>query len=542
MKKAKKYFVSARHRSGKYANKGFVKAQQFINIAVMRGKHFSYSFHCTASTEEELWKPVAEILDSMSEVSAMDNSSKIEGDTVISFNGEEACISASVENGKVQYKCKYNNIGLKKSHYKMAKFRRVDENGSHRFYDLVPNNMGPMTLDIGVRFGNIGAETEGKTLGKPLPSCMYWIKYMQKLSEGYTDESDSFDDIEDDLNLLFGDSKIISDENDDAVDLYQKLVGFAEETLADFNINWLSNKAPYTKKQVDNCWKLWDQFSDIINTAADAEDLVRLANETICSLIKIAAPEFKKGVTVKSFLIKKVKSLKVAKEKAIDSLNDWENRIMAMQAVMAKPKTSGGKKLEVKSPFGNVDIRKATPFEFDHFKDLIATQQPHLTQMLKAVWIVTPYDRKKTYEEALTESENKTEREVFHGSVNSNMVSLLTSGGPTIRVNAANGRMFGNGSYWSDDFDKSLGYTSMRGSRWAGGSEGIAYMLVGKIHYGNPYMVYNYTDGSTCEQATKDGGFDCCHAVAGAGGLLRDEIITYDEEHSYVEAILEVSD
>ena len=63
-------------------------------------------------------------------------------------------------------------------------------------------------------------------------------------------------------------------------------------------------------------------------------------------------------------------------------------------------------------------------------------------------------------------------------------------------------------------------------------------MIVGRVHYGNPYFpvsgVYD------AEKEVKEGGYDCCHALPAASGFRKDEIITYDEDHSCVEAILKL--
>ena len=64
-------------------------------------------------------------------------------------------------------------------------------------------------------------------------------------------------------------------------------------------------------------------------------------------------------------------------------------------------------------------------------------------------------------------------------------------------------------------------------------------MLVGQVHTGKKYFT-SFTGND--EQETKDGGYDCCYALADNTSLYRDEIITYDEEHSYVKAILRIAE
>lgn len=548
MKKTKRvlkalHWCNYRHHVGKYANKGMGSAIRNNNIVFLDSEEgFHTAFYKKCSTEESLWKKVGSVL---AENADTESTPSLEGKIIVAYNNAKAVIKATMEGERINFKLLDNEIKLEPTLYSPKYLRRVElETNSHSFYNMVPYNMGPYTFGIGIRWGKIGAEEEEQSTHTPMPSELFWLKYYQKLKEGYTDETEALHSedeiIEDDFE---------SDEDDTATQLYQKLIGFAKDAISDFDIEWVSSKPPYTYKQVQKCWNLWSEFGEVISKfkaikgepeADSAARLICEANAVVVKLIKIASPSFKRGVTVNSFTAKKAKKISQAIENIKKVSDEWEERIMAMDAVASKPKTVKGEKLEKMSPFGNVEVKEASDADFKHFQDLIASQQPKMTGMLKKVYLLDPKDRREKFETALADADDKTVKEVFHGSVNSNMVSLISSGGPTIHVSAANGRMFGNGSYWSSDFDKSLGYTSYRGSRWSHGDSATAYMLVGVIHYGKPYMIQNYSSGSTAEEETLKGGYDCCHALAGVGNLMRDEIITYDETHSYIEAILEI--
>ena len=107
------------------------------------------------------------------------------------------------ENGKLQFKLKNSNLYLMKSFYhakllRMVENEAVDEDGSkkkvniHKFFDLLPNNMLDLSIDIGARFGKIGESgmniiDDGDFWRTPKPSQLFWLIYYQKLAEGYDD-------------------------------------------------------------------------------------------------------------------------------------------------------------------------------------------------------------------------------------------------------------------------------------------------------------------------------------------------------------------
>lgn len=498
--------------------------------------------------EESLWKPVGEIIgqtefEDLPMLVSVITEDNAQADILITEPDDQP--------GKKVFQLKENNIKLKKSRYSIVMLRHVDpETNRHSFYDFVPNNMGPFTIDIGARFGKIGEKAlnlieDGEVLRRPFPPVLFWTRVYAKLAEGYTDETEYLLDADDDpVEQLFKTEVPESDESEDAIKLYEELMEGAKDALAEFNVDFLSSKSPYSKVQINGCKKVLAELSHVpdmdvaaLSDADGAKAIIDAANDEIQHLIKIANPTFSKGVTVKSFLLGYEKSVEYAKKAVYDAVDDWEARINAMEAVSTTSKPSG----KAVSPFGNVDVRRATEDEFKHYQDLIRKEAPNEVDQLLEVYMLNPHDRRKQYEEALEKATNKTERELFHGSATANMISLISSGGPTINVRMACGRAYGDGSYWASCFIKSRNYTDYYGSRWAHGTSGVAYMLVGRVHYGNPYFPSS-VNGNQAKRDVEAGGYDICHARTANSGFMWDEYITYDEAHSYVCAILKFGD
>lgn len=116
--------------------------------------------------------------------------------------------------------------------------------------------------------------------------------------------------------------------------------------------------------------------------------------------------------------------------------------------------------------------------------------------------------------------------------------------GLVLRPNAiTTGKMFGQGIYFAPSADKSFGYTSYSGSRWAGGNSNIAYMSLFDVAYGNPYNVYSH-DGyyggfDYNELQRKQQGATCLHAHAGRM-LRKDEIVVYREDQITIKYLVEL--
>jgi hypothetical protein len=100
---------------------------------------------------------------------------------------------------------------------------------------------------------------------------------------------------------------------------------------------------------------------------------------------------------------------------------------------------------------------------------------------------------------------------LFHGTRSVNVKGILEKSLllPKQLVGVAiNGAMFGPGLYWADDWKKSAGYTSLRGSIWSGGSGAVAgrsaFMFAADVTVGEPHVAsgpYGYTappNGTHC--------------------------------------------
>lgn len=119
-----------------------------------------------------------------------------------------------------------------------------------------------------------------------------------------------------------------------------------------------------------------------------------------------------------------------------------------------------------------------------------------------------------------------TKKLFWHGSRTENWWSILRTGLVLRPTNSViNGKMFGYGLYFAPRARKSVGYTSLRGSYWAGGHSNYGFMALYEVVYGKPYDVSDNAGLSDMnyEKLQKRGpGCSCLHAHAGS--VLRPDL------------------
>jgi len=124
-------------------------------------------------------------------------------------------------------------------------------------------------------------------------------------------------------------------------------------------------------------------------------------------------------------------------------------------------------------------------------------------------------------------------KEVWHGSGQSNILSILKSGlfcSPPSTAAIA-GKMFGNGIYGSETASKSLGYTM---GRWGQGKGDSGWLFICDFAMGNPHYPRHSLSNIPA-------GYDSCWALPKNTSLLNDELIVYDEKRVKIKYLLEVN-
>ena len=432
-----------------------------------------------------------------------------------------------------------NSIYLDKTLYDVRKFRKIDAGtGSHLFYDIIPNNMGMMTMDVGVRYGNTGGTNagadlvEGAYVGKAFPSYLYWSKIYQLDKKGYEDYTDRVYDAEEEiaaLEKLFGEDKDPEgDESETVLRVARYLGEAAKDAISSrINVDWLSNKPPFNRRQVASAKKAYNLF----RTVTTAEQ----ANEVIKNLILITDVSFKEGRSkkrLKDFLILPCSDKEEERRRIDEKISEWETVIMAMEA-MLPPATGKGEDKKVLSPFGNTEMEMASAEENTRIRDKFRVGRDFHTKLVK----VTAHSFNRRYEEYVAEKGISAEEEFIHGSRTPNWSSIIKNGLLLNPDAPITGKAYGYGIYTARDFEKSRGYTDYCGSKWAGGTGDAGIIGVYRCAYGKPLYPDAGRNGDYADQVRK-AGCNCLDVLVRYSGYRMDEIVFYEEEALTLEYLL----
>ncbi|MGP1595238.1 MAG: hypothetical protein ACTTH8_08350 [Treponema sp.] len=134
---------------------------------------------------------------------------------------------------------------------------------------------------------------------------------------------------------------------------------------------------------------------------------------------------------------------------------------------------------------------------------------------------------------------------LYHGTRNCNWMAVLQQG-LKIRPKGVQttGSMFGDAIYFANKARKSIGYTSLRGSYWAGGSESVGYLAVFEVNTGKEWNLLSNQRHknwmmSIDQKRVNQEGFDTVFAKGGAD-LLNDEYVIYDESRCTIRYLIEI--
>jgi len=167
---------------------------------------------------------------------------------------------------------------------------------------------------------------------------------------------------------------------------------------------------------------------------------------------------------------------------------------------------------------------------------------PNVNQ-IKRVFKVVNNKTQKIFDKHMDKVEVKKKRLYWHGSRNENWFNILQTG-LLIRPSGAvhTGSMFGDGIYFADKAQKSIGYTSLRGSYWAHGGDNKAFLALFDVHLGKQKEILHHD--SSCYKLSKkvldNEGFDSVFAKGGAD-LRNNEYIVYNSAQCTVSHLIEIA-
>lgn len=389
---------------------------------------------------------------------------------------------------------------------------KVEANANNnKYYKMIPDSTGN---SFTAQYGRIGAGCQTASY-----SMSAWHKkYNEKINKGYVDQTHLVAEV-----ASKSESQYLDIENAVIAQIVSRLQAMARKTVEE---NYTISSAKVTKAMINEA-----QLS--LNSLMSATSQTRF-NEILVELFKIIP---RKMAKVMDCLARSTSDFGRIIEREQDLLDVMRGQVV--ENVITANENSCMRNQTVLQAMG-LAFEEVGKKEIDLIKKHLGSSSYKFHQ----AWKVINLNTQDKFDKFIKNNNINDCKLFWHGSRNENFWSIINTG-LMLRPNAViTGKMFGHGIYFSNDADKSLGYTSLSGSRWAGGNSNSAFMALFDVAYGKPYDVYSfdskYYDLNYNNLQRMCKGADCLHAHGGTGMLRKDEIVVYKEEQMTIKYLVEL--
>lgn len=393
---------------------------------------------------------------------------------------------------------------------KFAKLVMVTENNNNKFYTMTYNGGS----DFDVEYGRV--ESTSTKLKYPIGD---WSSiYNSKIKKGYKDVSHT-------VSVKVDDKKSASPTQ------YAKI---AERLVDDF----MSTMKRYTDGLVAKTYSV--QAKDVTQAQVDeAQDYI----DDLLALSKAKKLDEKKVnqllldlYTVIPRYMSKVQYNLLPHITLGSSLQQEQDNLDAMSSQVALLDTKSKKDKKVQKQVQTLlDTIGISMKETKSNKDLeyLTKQIGNTGRKITGIFEVNKPEEDKEFTAWLAKQKDKTTKFLIHGTRCTSVIPILEQG---LKIRPSgnfqfSGKAYGDGNYYSEVVQKSLGYT---------GYDNDKVLLVYEVHTGNPFVYDGWYRGNSftlnyAELSKR--GYDSTHVKAG-NGLLNSEIIAYKEQQDRIRYII----
>jgi poly [ADP-ribose] polymerase len=410
---------------------------------------------------------------------------------------------------------------------------------SNKFYNMYEQNDGTFLA----RWGRI----EGRIDSKSYP--------MSKWDSTIKDKTKRKVDPYTDVTHLFAESAEPSNDNQDAnrvdsikdVKVQQVIAKLQSYATNSVQQNYTISSKAVTQQMVDEAQAIVDNISNQIaqfnTSSSDSLTKLKALNALLLKLYHVIPRRMK---DVRNHLVAEDTSTNTNVAEFFAKIIEDEQAtldVMAGQVLMNEKDAEAvvdqqPKQQSILDLLG-LTMRAANDDEIANIKRLLG---PNASQF-KNAYAVSNVATQTKYNKALNVVSNKKEELFWHGSRNQNWLNILSTG-LMIRPSGAihTGSMFGDGIYYADRAQKSIGYTSLRGSYWSNGTENVAYLALFSVHVGEQLHIHKHDHScyKLCKSVLQKQNKDSVFAHGGAD-LRNNEYIVYDSNQSTVSFLVEIS-
>ena len=392
------------------------------------------------------------------------------------------------------------------------------DSNHNKYYRMIANDDTSFTVE----YGRVGASCQTRTY----PMYQWDKKYNEKIRKGYVDQTHLVEDLIQVQKPKKSKSEYREIEDKAIAEIVERLMSMAKNKVQQ-NYKVASNQV--TLAMVDEAQKIIDRLV--------TDTTVKDFNDNLLKLFTVIP---RKMSNVNSYLAKNDSDFPRIIKDEQDLLDVMRGQVVTH--VVEEDAEEDG------SPVRNETILEAMGIVIEPVDDkeieLIKSKLGDCGNKFYQAWRVTNLKTQKRFDDFINQEKIKDCRLFWHGSRNENWWSIINTGLVLRPTNAViTGKMFGYGIYYAPKARKSLGYTSLEGSYWAGGRSNSAFMGLMNVAYGKPYDVYSFDskyynfDYSRLQKESV--GANCLHAHAGSM-LRNDEVIVYKEDQSTIKYLVEL--
>lgn len=390
---------------------------------------------------------------------------------------------------------------------KYCKLIMVSSGNNNKYYEMTWDG-GP---NFNVKYGRVESTTQTATY----PYSMWNSKYNEKIRKGYKDVTDLV------AVQVTKDTKT----KETLLDIAERKVNEFMTLMKNYTDKLVSTtysvKAEsVSQKQIDEAQKLIDSLK-LLTSSKNPSAVEKL-------LVDLYTIIPRRMSNVKHHLPPNIK-LENVLEQEQDNLD-----AMAAQVSLVAPKTAKQVKDEKKKSqtlLGKLGISMteatATPKEVEYL-----IKQSH-GRKVHAIFEVNKPVEDNIFDKWLNAQKDKKTSILIHGTRCTSVIPILEIG---LKIRPSgnfqfSGKAYGDGNYFSEHMQKSLGYT---------GYDPDKVILVYEVHTGNPFVYDGWFRGNSFPlnyTELQKRGFDSTYVKAGHG-LMNSEIIAYKEQQNRIKYII----
>jgi poly [ADP-ribose] polymerase 2/3/4 len=410
---------------------------------------------------------------------------------------------------------------------KVARLICVTGENNNKFYNMTQLNESEFLAEWG--------RVEGSVETKKYPMSKWDSTYKSKTKPSkkpmpYTDVTHLHAEV---TSSKGGNSMFHSERPKDVVKFVENLMRMAKESV---ERNYVISSQNVTKAQVDEAQDLLNKISVLLTKGQDSKEI----NDLLLELYKVIPRKMKKVQEhlIQSVEIKTDSDLKTAKD-IFSAEQDALDAMSGQVAMNVKSSEDLDEEEFDALESANLEAYECSPAEIEMIKSKMG---PNAKQFVRAIR-VRNRSTEERFNRFVASADNKKTDLLWHGSRNENWWSIFQQG---LKIRPSNavltGSMFGYGVYFADKAQKSIGYTSLSGSYWAGGSAKTAVLALYEIHQGKQLEILNWKSEHSRldESSMKRRGCDSVFAKGGAD-LRNNEYITYNTDQSTIRYLVEIT-